>query len=75
MVVALLNLHLLTDVRKKVYCLYFDLKQLIAACMVGKGVHTPIFLGQLSSPFSKMIPFLEIQDVLPFIGLSGKQKY
>ena len=32
-----------------------------------KGGHTP-------PPFSKISPFLEIQDD-PFIGLLGKQKY
>ena len=44
--------------------------------IVGKGVHTLSFLDQL--PFSKLHPFLEIQDVPTFyrpISLSGKQKY
>ena len=35
--------------------------------IVGKGGHNP--------PFLRLPPFLEIQDVPTFIGVSGKQKY
>ena len=42
-------------------------------CIVGKGDHTPrTFLGQ--PPFSKISPFLEIQDVPTFYRLIGKTK-
>ena len=34
--------------------------------IVGKGGHTPSFLGQRPLPFSKIPPFLEIQDVPTF---------
>ena len=40
--------------------------------IAGKGVHTPRFLDQ--TPFSKIPPFLEIQDVPTFFRPTDKTK-
>ena len=41
-----------------------------------RGVTHPFYRSTpLPPPFSKIPPFLEMEDVPPFIGLSGKQKY
>ena len=42
--------------------------------IAGKGSHSHLLFSR-STPFLKIIPFLEIQMSPPFIGLSGKQKY
>ena len=42
--------------------------------MVGKGGHTLLFLDQLPPPFSKIPPFLKIQDVPTFHRSIGKAK-
>ena len=42
--------------------------------IVGKGGHTPSFLGQPPSPFPEIPPFLEIQDVSTFYRPIRKTK-
>ena len=42
--------------------------------MVGKGGSYPPFLEQPPPPFSKILPFLEIQDVPTFHRSIGKTK-
>ena len=43
--------------------------------VVGKGAQPPPPFSRSTHPFLRFPSFLEIQDVPPFIGLSGKQKY
>ena len=52
--------------------LYQEQTSLPKPCIVGKGGHTFLFLGQL--PFSNIPLFLQIQDVPTFYRPIGKTK-